>query len=154
MTKEPGTYSLLLRADVKQTIEVGALGVMEVQPGLYVYVGSALGPGGLRARVQRHVRGDGAQHWHIDYLREATTPMAIWYTHDPVRRECAWATLLRNAAGAHVPHVGFGASDCDCTAHLVAFEDAPAFSAFRKRVRAACPDHDTIARTDPQAVME
>ena len=85
MTSDPGTYALLLRADTEQAIEAGALGVMSVEPGTYVYVGSAFGPGGLRARVGRHVRDDGALHWHVDYLRAVTTLDTVWYTHDAER---------------------------------------------------------------------
>ena len=60
MTDAPGTYALLLRASKEQTIEVGALGAMPVRPGMYVYVGSAFGSGGLQARVGRHAWGDDA----------------------------------------------------------------------------------------------
>jgi len=151
---ESGTYALLLRADAEQAVEVGALGEMTVRPGVYVYVGSAFGPGGLRARVRRHAQGDGALHWHVDYLRAVTTLEAVWYTHDPERRECMWATVLREASGTHVPEEGFGASDCGCTAHLVASEGSLAFSAFRQRVRTAYPDHDAIRQTGPEAILE
>lgn len=154
MTKEVGTYALLLRAEGERTIEVGALGEMNVRPCWYVYVGSAFGPGGLQARVQRHARGDGALHWHVDYLRAVTTLEVVWYTHDATRRECPWAEVLRNHPEAHVPMVGFGASDCDCPAHLTAFAAVPAFDAFRRRLRDACPDHGRIAQSAPASVLE
>lgn len=150
----PGTYALLLRADDEQTIEVGALGRMTVQVGLYVYVGSAFGPGGLQARVRRHVRAEGALHWHIDYLRAVTSPAAVWYTADPERRECRWATAVQALDGARAPLAGFGASDCGCPAHLAAFVTAPSFEAFRHHLRAECPDHAPVARRKPQAWIE
>ncbi len=149
MTDAPGTYALLLQNEERQEIEVGALGAMTVRPGVYVYVGSAFGPGGLRARVGRHARGDGALHWHVDYLRAATALEAVWYTHDPERRECTWAAVLRALPGASVPVDGFGASDCTCPAHLVRFEAAPSVSTFRTRLRGECPDHETISRFEP-----
>ena len=149
MTDAPGTYALLLRAAEEQSIEVGALKDMAVRPGTYVYVGSAFGPGGLRARVGRHVRGDGALHWHVDYLRAVTTLAVVWYTHDPERRECTWATILRSLPGAAIPLDGFGASDCPCPAHLVRFEAAPSVSTFRTRLRGECPDHERISRFEP-----
>jgi Uri superfamily endonuclease len=152
MTNEVGTYALLLWAEDERTIEVGALGEMVVRPGWYVYVGSAFGPGGLWARVRRHARGDGALHWHVDYLRAVTTLASVWYTDDATRRECTWAGVLRGHAAARVPMTGFGASDCDCPAHLTAFPDAPAFDAFCQRLRAACPDHGTVARVSPEAL--
>ena len=148
---DPGTYALLLHAEETQSIEVGALGMMTVRPGWYVYVGSAFGPGGLQARVQRHVRGDGALHWHVDYLRTVTSLPSVWYTHDDERRECTWATLLRKASSSPVPMEGFGASDCDCPAHLVAFDEPPARSAFRERLQAEVPGHAPILAFDPTA---
>ena len=50
MDAHPGTYALMLQADRRQTVQVGRLGQLAVEPGCYVYVGSALGPGGVRAR--------------------------------------------------------------------------------------------------------
>lgn len=153
MTTEVGTYALLLRADDEQTIEVGALEEMTVRPGWYVYVGSAFGPGGLRARVRRHAQGEGALHWHVDYLRAVTSLEVVWYTHDATRRECAWATVLREAPDARVPMEGFGASDCNCAAHLVAFEAVPSLDTFRQHVQAACSNHRVISRTSPEVVV-
>jgi len=154
LRKDPGTYALLLRAEQGQTLEVGALGTMTVRPGWYVYVGSAFGPGGLQARVRRHARGDGALHWHVDYLRAVTTLEAIWYTHDAEQRECTWATVLGNRDAAHVPMAGFGASDCGCPTHLVAMDDEPSLPAFRRRIRARCPDHAPLHEAAPHAVVE
>jgi Uri superfamily endonuclease len=37
----------------------------------YLYCGSAKGPGGLRARIARHMRHGEALRWHIDRLTEA-----------------------------------------------------------------------------------
>ena len=152
MTRDVGTYALLLRAEGEHTIEVGARGEMRVRPGWYVYVGSAFGPGGLRARVRRHARAEGTMHWHVDYLRAVMTLQSVWYTHDEERRECTWARVLREHEGARVPMTEFGASDCDCPAHLVAFADAPSLDAFRQRLRAARPDHRTVARASPNAL--
>lgn len=154
MNDAPGTYALLLCAPDERTIEVGALGTMTVQPRVYVYVGSAFGPGGVRARAQRHARADGTPHWHVDYLRAVTTLEAVWYTHDPTRRECAWASVLRRRPESRVPLSGFGASDCDCPAHLVALRAGPSISDFRERVRADCPDHAHISRVEGEDVIE
>ena len=148
MTDAPGTYALLLRGETKREIEVGALGTMTVQPGVYVYVGSAFGPGGLRARVERHVRGDGALHWHVDYLRAVTTLEAVWYTRDPERRECTWAATVQSLPAAAVPRDDFGASDCDCVSHLVRVGSMPSLSAFRSRLQAQHPDHASVSRLD------
>ncbi|MFO8098109.1 MAG: GIY-YIG nuclease family protein [Salinibacter sp.] len=146
LRRDSGTYALLLRADTAQTIAVGALGTMSLRPGRYVYVGSAFGPGGVRARVQRHARNDGARHWHVDFLRAVTRLAAVWYTHDSKRRECTWADELRSLPGAAVPVEGFGASDCNCPAHLVRFDAAPSVSSFRTRLRNRCAGHAPIGR--------
>jgi Uri superfamily endonuclease len=37
-------------------------------PGRYIYAGSAYGPGGLKARVSRHMRRAKRSQWHIDQL--------------------------------------------------------------------------------------
>jgi Uri superfamily endonuclease len=54
---ELGTYALLLKLDKQERITVGRLGTFGFPAGYYLYVGSALGPGGLRARLARHRRG-------------------------------------------------------------------------------------------------
>lgn len=148
LRSEPGTYALLLRAPTEQIIEVGALGEMTVRPGGYVYVGSAFGPGGVRARVERHARGDGAVHWHVDYLRTATALEQVWVTYDTTRRECDWAATMRALPGATVPKGGFGASDCDCPAHLYRFDAPPSLEVLRKRLQARDSGHDAVYRVD------
>ena len=153
MQKAPGTYALLLRADTVRTIEVGALGDMHVSPGTYVYVGSAFGPGGLQARVGRHVRGDGSLHWHVDYLRAVTALAAVWYAYSEVRWECSWASALRQHPKSTIPLEGFGASDCDCSTHLVAFDALPSFADVRERMRPERPNHPPIQRADPSTVL-
>ena len=72
LPSQPGTYALLLEATAKQDVPIGKLGVLHMLPGIYVYVGSALGPGGLAARVERHAPREKTLHWHIDYLRAET----------------------------------------------------------------------------------
>ena len=65
----PGAYVLVLRFSKRLEISVGRLGVLSAQAGYYVYVGSALGPGGLAARVGRHCRREKTLRWHVDCLR-------------------------------------------------------------------------------------
>lgn len=146
MESEQGTYILILRSTKEQTVQVGALGAMTVTPGVYAYVGSAFGPGGVRARVQRHAESGGASHWHVDYLRSVTKLDEVWYTHDSERRECLWASVFRDLSGASIPLTGFGASDCDCTAHLIAFDSRPRMNSFRAVVRNSTSAHAPISR--------
>lgn len=117
MKAKPGTYILLLQNQVKVRVQVGRWRQIEFDAGYYLYVGSAFGPGGVRARVLRHCRSDKPLRWHIDYLRLVTTPRAAWYTHDPEPREHAWAEILCGMDGLS-PIWGFGCSDCKCESHL------------------------------------
>ena len=50
----PGTYALVFRAKRKRRLIIGKLGTLNLQPGCYVYVGSAFGPDGLKARIGHH----------------------------------------------------------------------------------------------------
>ena len=52
---EPGTYALLLKLDKQEKITVGKLCTFDFPAGYYLYVGSALGPGGLQARQREFV---------------------------------------------------------------------------------------------------
>lgn len=154
MKSEPGTYALVMQSTREQSIAVGALGEMIVRSSVYVYVGSAFGPGGVRARVQRHLSAGGARHWHVDYLRAVTTVEEVWYTHDTLRRECLWGSILREGDGASVPLSGFGASDCDCIAHLVEFESRPRIQSFRAAVKDAENEHAPISVLDRAETLE
>jgi hypothetical protein len=65
----PGSYALCLWLAQEQRIAVGRLGVCNFPPGGYVYLGSAHGPGGLRARLAHHARLAARPRWHLDYFR-------------------------------------------------------------------------------------
>jgi Uri superfamily endonuclease len=122
LTREPGTYALGFSLPRAARIRAGALGERELGPGVFVYVGSAFGPGGLRARVMRHLRGAAKRHWHVDSLRAVAAPEIVAVCAAPARLECAWVAALRRRAGARAPWPNFGASDCRCEAHLVAMQ--------------------------------
>ncbi len=117
MERLTGTYALILRNYSKATIQIGRWGRICVNPGYYSYIGSAFGPGGVRARVLRHLRKEKRKHWHIDYLREFMEPVGIWCTHDRHRLEHIWARSLSDL-GSITPIHGFGCSDCHCDSHL------------------------------------
>jgi Uri superfamily endonuclease len=120
----PGTYALILQAAREQTIAAGRLGELQVRPGFYAYIGSAFGPGGLRARISRHLRQTSVQHWHIDYLKQAAIIQEAWFSYDPVRKEHAWAQAFQILPDAAIPLLGFGSSDCRCAAHLFYFRQS------------------------------
>jgi Uri superfamily endonuclease len=120
-----GTYGLLLRLDETREVAVGRLGRFVFVAGYYLYVGSALGPGGLAARLGRHLRGEKGPFWHIDYLRAVGVITAVCWLESLVRYEHEWATIAQRLPGATIPVPRFGASDCGCPAHLVHFERSP-----------------------------
>ncbi len=130
-----GTYALLMQSARQGTVRIGRLGVLEQAPGHYIYVGSALGPGGLRSRVGRHRRRSKKRHWHIDHLRARTRLEAVWVVYDPGRNEHVWAEAMRALSGASVPLAGFGASDCGCETHLFHYAAPPSLASFRARLR-------------------
>jgi len=125
----PGSYLLCLRLTKTEWMQIGRLGAFTLSPGHYVYLGSAHGPGGLQARLGRHLRGDGQQHWHIDALRKVVEVEAFGfcvchsYSKADAPLECHWSQVLTSMPGAGVPVPGFGSSDCRhaCPAHLVVF---------------------------------
>ncbi|MCG8455921.1 MAG: GIY-YIG nuclease family protein [Holophagales bacterium] len=114
-----GSYVLELHLERRATLEVGRLGTVVLGPGRVRYYGSARGPGGVRARVARHLRCDRRrQHWHVDALSSRFPVARVLFTEE--ESEC---DLLRHdlASGRwRVAVAGFGSSDCrSCPAHLL-----------------------------------
>ena len=140
----PGTYALVFKAKRKRRLIIGKLGTLNLQHGFYVYVGSAFGPGGLKARIGHHRKNDSRNHWHIDYLSAYLPPDEAWYTTDPTRREHHWSEVLSHARGASIPLPGFGSSDCRCISHLHFFSSRPSGKYFRRKIHAAVDDHARI----------
>ncbi len=119
---KPGTYALILLCASQARVQIGSLGTMQVERGYYVYVGSALGPGGLQARIAHHQKRSSKPHWHIDYLRAHTSLHSLWLSYDRRRHEHEWARALQKVKGATIPLPRFGASDCTCPSHLFFFK--------------------------------
>jgi Uri superfamily endonuclease len=143
-----GTYALVLANENDRVIRAGRVGPFELLRGHYIYVGSAFGPGGLKARLAHHAKISPRPHWHIDYLRAHAHLVEVWYTHDSRRCEHLWARLLGSMRGARTPAVGFGASDCRCSSHLFFFGRRPSKTAFERRFRAASRGRATIHAAD------
>lgn len=126
-----GSYALLLHLPESTWIQVGRLGRWPFAAGYYLYLGSALGPGGLAARLRHHLSATERPFWHIDYLRCQAVVTAVWYLEDPTRREHSWAMEAARWPGATIPVPRFGASDCRCAAHLVFFRERPFADSWR-----------------------
>jgi len=114
-------------------LAVGRLGRVTLPAGLVRYYGSARGPGGLRARVARHLRRSGRRHhWHIDALTRRLRVTGVAVVVGGSEHALVEADLARGWI-AVVP--GFGSSDCRaCPAHLLA--QPPAACAWRPGTRA------------------
>jgi Uri superfamily endonuclease len=140
----PGTYALIFSASQKAQITIGRIGTLHLEPGFYIYVGSAFGPGGLKARIAHHCRKPTRPHWHIDFLTPAIMLKEIWHTCDPAHREHQWAAALSGIRGASVPLAGFGSSDCRCQSHLFYFRSKPGNKNFRRKIHSNIVDHDRI----------
>lgn len=113
-----GSYLLVLRLDEEAVLRVGVLGAFHFPAGLYVYAGSARGPGGVRARVGRHLNAHRTPHWHIDHFSAIAAPVAVWSRPGRRRLECIWAGAMARDSSFHAPAPRFGASDCRCLSHL------------------------------------
>ena len=136
MRADPGTYAIVLHCRSGGEVPLGRRGHLAVDPGYYIYVGSAFGPGGVKARVSRHLRESKKRHWHIDYLREQATPVCVWCSYAPTHREHEWAQAVSGMHG-NFPVTGFGCSDCGCDTHLFAMAGMPEFAQFSVAVGGA-----------------
>jgi len=112
-----GAYALVLRLDRPLRPAIRTLAAATLPAGTYLYVGSARGPGGIHARVARHLRRDKPVHWHVDHLTGAGRILRVIVV--PGGSECALAARALAFGSVSVPVPGFGSSDCrTCPAHL------------------------------------
>ena len=113
----PGAYVLIVTLDRPLRLALPGMHGAVLGPGRYAYCGSAHGPGGIRARVLRHLRRDKRPHWHIDRLTGAGRVAAVHAA--PGARECSLLERILAVPGASAPVAGFGSTDCRrCPAHL------------------------------------
>ena len=89
-----------------------------LDPGTYLYAGSAKGPGGLHARLGRHLRKAKNPRWHIDdLLNHGSNLIGLWYD---TLSECELVAHLIKTGDVTIPCPGFGSSDCrTCDSHLL-----------------------------------
>jgi Uri superfamily endonuclease len=120
LPKSPGAYVLLLKIDAPAALPAARF-QGSLAPGQYCYVGSARGPGGIRARCSRHLRHAKSKRWHIDWLTTVATDISV--SPQLGRAECEILDHLIALPGISIPVAGFGSSDCRlCLAHLVRIE--------------------------------
>lgn len=105
-----GSYMLIILIGRSIRFKPGSLPETMLPPGCYVYVGSAMGPGGFEKRVARHLRKIKKRRWHIDYLtglNEAEV-RSVFYT--PRCNEHQLTGFL-SSLGFRKTVKGFGATD-------------------------------------------
>ena len=119
---EKGSYILFFKTEEKKFITIGKLGKITIKPGIYVYIGSAFGPGGLRARIGRHLKKSKKVRWHIDYIRKELDIIDIYFSTRSEKLECIWAQEILNS-GAGVLLKNLGSSDCKCMSHFLCISE-------------------------------
>jgi Uri superfamily endonuclease len=116
-----GVYVLVISVSKDIRVKVGALGSVDLEKGLYAYVGSA--QNNLEKRIKRHLRKVKRKFWHIDYLleNEFVSVVKVLYEEADKSEECRIASKLSENS---IPVRGFGCSDCDCVSHLFKIENS------------------------------
>jgi len=132
-----GTYILFLESGRDLKPEIGKLGKIKIDKGLYAYVGSAMGKSvNLENRVRRHQElarsKKGKKQWHIDYFTTAKgvdVTGVVRITGKAI--ECEAAKLMGKSGGRLIAK-GFGSSDCKCKTHFFGITEKVAESFLRK----------------------
>lgn len=139
LPEDKGTYILIVLVAQMKRLQIGRLGTFDIHPGFYAYIGSAFGPGGLRARVGHHLESIAEPHWHIDYLLGLGQPVEVWYAISDRKLERDWVELLADAPQFQTPIPRFGSSDYrrSRTSHLFHAKRQPSFRWFEQEVRQA-----------------
>jgi len=115
-----GVYVLVISVDEDVEVDVGALGSISFEKGLYAYVGSA--QNSLEKRIEWHLGRVKRKFWHIDYLldNEVVRVVKVFYKEADKTEECRIAEKLSENG---VAVEGFGCSDCGCVSHLFRVDD-------------------------------
>jgi len=119
-----GAYVIFFNLRGSARLDIARLGFPFAAPGHYAYCGSARGPGGLRARIARHLRPGKPLHWHIDRLTAVgrVTDVALLLGGS----ECDLMDRLLANDRVSIPIRGFGSTDCSrCSSHLARLDLTP-----------------------------
>ena len=115
MSMTKGIYILVVSVSKDINVNVGALGSVNFEKGVYAYVGSA--QNNLEKRIERHLRKTKQKFWHIDYILDDANVKVLKVFPKKAGRleECK---IAKNISEIGVPIKGFGSSDCKCESHL------------------------------------
>lgn len=139
-----GSYAILFILNSAQTLQIGKLGKYLFPKGYYIYVGSALGSGGLKSRIRHHLKVSPNPHWHVDYFRRKAVPLEVWVSEQTRKQEHDWAFALNQLKDTNFPAPGFGSSDCNCPTHLFHFKQFPLFKSLSRLLDHS--DRDLVQR--------
>lgn len=115
-----GAYVLTIRLGSALVLETTRSGKVTLEAGCYAYCGNAHGPGGLRARLARHLRSEKRPHWHVDRLTVHAARLAALPV--PGGDECELVARLTRRKEFAIALAGFGSTDCrNCESHLLRF---------------------------------
>jgi len=111
---------LIIQVDENVDVNVGALGKLTFEKGLYAYVGSA--QANLKQRIKRDPGKEKRLFWHIDYLLNDSVAriVKVLYKQADKTEECELAEVIGERGE---PVDGFGCSDCSCKSHLFRIGD-------------------------------
>lgn len=130
-----GAYVLLAHLAVPVAFTRRAIACRSLH-GWLIYVGSARGAGGIRARLGHHFAAAKPVRWHIDAVTNIANMMAAIAVIDGI--ECALVERLLDSGTFETALPGFGSTDCRrCEGHLL-----------RPRQHAAAARISTISMPD------
>ncbi|WP_457754764.1 GIY-YIG nuclease family protein [Thermovibrio ammonificans] len=137
-----GSYCLIFRLTESTEVETKGGKRFTLEAGIYCYAGSAFGPGGVEARVSRHLRREKKLKWHIDFVTtlRCFEPEVVAVLEGK-RAECLIAGELSKLGE---PVKGFGSTDCKCPSHLIKLESPQ--SAYRLLEKLGAKIHKTFSR--------
>lgn len=139
MSRVKGVYVLVISVNRDIRIDVGALGKVDFEKGLYAYVGSA--QNNLEKRIERHLRQAKRKFWHIDYLLYADKVKLLKVFHKKAVKseECKIAEKISQES---IPIRKFGSADCKCTSHLFQINDYEFLRGFMHETTHKCWKRD------------
>ena len=105
-------YLLIIYIQDFKRIRVGSLGLIDLNPGCYVYIGS--GGRNVYKRIDRHFRRAKKIKWHIDYLTTIVTSVKALIIWDELREEDLYDIMAEKYNFIE----GFGSSDKRSRSHL------------------------------------
>jgi len=116
-----GAYAILICLSYPAEVSFGR-NQATIEPGWHAYAGSAFGPGGIKARLRRHLAPEKKLHWHVDRITTRASRLIAFAIEGG--SECdIMARLARSGHFLPGPE-GFGSSDCaTCEAHLLTWRD-------------------------------